>query len=136
MASKTGTWLASFAAQLITPATSIVSANITPVADRTKFPCAFVSAESGDINLDIKTVLDARFEVTVLVQGKSSEQVWQALEEILVLLIPYTQSNAMYSSGVNFIAPLSWSVPRGDDSGTNETIEGTIMFDVRVRYAY
>jgi hypothetical protein len=136
MASKTGAWLASMATQLLTPNTSLMSVDITPVAPRTQYPCAFISAESGDINLDIKTVLDARFEVTVLVQGKDSEQVWTALEEVLVYLIPYTQANAMYAYGVNFVAPLRWGVPPGDDASTNEIIEGTIVFDVRVRYVY
>ena len=134
MASKTGAWLASFATQL--EASSIVTADITPVAPRTTYPVAFVSAELTDINLDIKTVLDCRFEVTVLIQGKDAETVWTAWEEILVLLVPYTQANAMYSSGVNYVAPVRGEPPKGQEPGTNDLVEGTIVFDVRVRYAY
>ncbi len=134
MASKTGVWLASFASQL--EASSIVTADITPVAPRTTYPVAFVSAELIEVNLDTKTVLDCRYEVTVLIQGKDSESVWLAWDEILVLLVPYTQANAMYASGVNFVAPLRGTPPKGDDAGINELIEGTLVFDVRVRYAY
>ena len=136
MASKTGAWLASFASQLVSPASSIVSASIGPVSDRTAFPVAFVSAELVDVNLDIRTALDCRYEVTVLIQGKSSEQVWLAWDELLVLLVPYGSANAMYASGVNFLSPLRGNPPHGAAAGTNELIEGTLVFDVRCRYAY
>jgi hypothetical protein len=129
-------WLADFASQIVGTGSDLISAEITPVSTKTVFPVAFISTEFVGLDLDIKTVLVAMWEVTVLIPGKDAEQVVAAWEKLLVLLVPYGSANTMYAHGVNYVAPLRGTLPKGNDANINDIVEATLVFDVRSRYAY
>jgi hypothetical protein len=137
MSAITTSWLEDFITGVAATANGMAGVTEGSYVDRTRFPWAFVNADApGEPNYHIypQYIWDVDESVSVLVVGKTVDQVRLGLENIMRYMANTSNWTAMLAHGVWNIKAQPRSLPMPIGKPANDVYGGEITFTVSVRY--